>query len=179
MLLFVWGMKKQLTDLLRKNDLQAIYALAVERKRVLSLLTALTYHPDRQISDRAVTAFGPAALAVAVNDLEFVRNQLRRLLWLVNDESGGIGWRAPELMATVLSACPGMFDEFISPLVHLLNLEPEDAPRFRMSVLKAIDCLAAARPQAAQIAIPLLMQLDVEDTGVQNMIERCLRRLNK
>lgn len=179
MLLFVRGMKNQLTDAIRNGDLEAVCALAGKHKRVLSLLTALTYHPDIFIADGAVAAYGPVARIVANYDPEFVRDQMRRLQWLVNDESGGIGWRAPELMAGVLIACPGMFDEFISPMVYLLDLEPEDAPHFRVSVLTAIERLANACPGEAQIAIALLMQLKVEDPVVDNLITRCLSVLNK
>jgi hypothetical protein len=60
----------------------------------------------------------------------------------LTDESGGIGWRAPECIGEILYHNPNQFAAFI-PLLHsLLDLEPEDAPRFRLSVQRAIARLA-------------------------------------
>ena len=166
--------KTEILRILCSNDKTAILAYAKNNKRLLSYLTGLTYHPDPQIADRAVAAFGTAAWVIAGQDPEFVRNQLRRLFWLVNDESGGIGWRAPELIASVLVSCPGLFDEFISPLVYLLDLEPEDAPRFWTSVLASIERLAQVRPGDTQFAIPLLEQIKENDPPIREQVDRCL-----
>ncbi len=78
----------------------------------MSHLTAMTYEPDREASDWAVRALGKAAKEIARTDPAFVREHLRRLFWLLNDESGGTGWRAPESIRSILSACPGQFPEF-------------------------------------------------------------------
>jgi len=130
--------KTQLLECLQKGDFERIAALAQDHKRILSLLTAITYEPDDLIAWRAVQAMGTAARVIAINDPEYVRVHLRRLNWLVNDESGGIGWRAPETIAEIIAQCPGQFDEFISPLFHFLDLEQEDAIRFRPGVLWGI-----------------------------------------
>lgn len=141
-------MKTQLLDCLRRNDFEGIDARAQDHKRILSLLTAITYDPDDLIAWRAVQAIGIAARVIALKDPEYVRVHLRRLNWLVNDESGGIGWRAPETIAEIIFQCPGQFDEFISPLFHFLDMEQEDAPRFRPGVLWGIGRLVPSHPDA-------------------------------
>lgn len=149
-----------LRALLVDGNLQAVTNRAAVHPRVLSLLTALTYDPDPLVSERALRAFGSCAQLIANRDPEYVRNHLRRLFWLMSDESGGFCPYAPELIGEVLASCPVDFDEFISPLIYLLDMEEEDAPRFRPGVLQAIGRLAQARPgvcaEASILVIPLL-----------------------
>ncbi len=80
--------------------------MAVVQRRVLSYLTALTYDPDPTVAQQAVLALDMAAGAVSDIAPEFVRGHLRRLFWLLNDESGGIGWRAAEAIGEILRARP-------------------------------------------------------------------------
>ena len=84
-------MKDRLRDWLANQDYEAIAGLAGRKRRVLSFLTALTYDHDPLISWRAVEAMGLAAGRISDEDPEYVRVHLRRLMWLLNDESGGIG----------------------------------------------------------------------------------------
>lgn len=107
--------------LLHNND-DALLEMAASQNRTLSLLTALTFDPDPQVSDRAVEATGPVAERIARRDPDFVRNYLLRLFWLVNEESGGVCWRAPELIAAILQACP-QFEHFRPMLNSLRDAE--------------------------------------------------------
>ena len=85
-------------------------------------------------------ASGLAVRIIARRDPEYIRNYLLRLFWLINNESGGIGWRAPELIGEILYHCP-QFSQFFPMLISLLDLE-EDAPRFRVGTLWAIGRVA-------------------------------------
>jgi hypothetical protein len=142
---------------------------------LLSLLAGLTYHPERLLAWRSVQAFGMAAQRIAEGDAETVRNHLRRQFWLVSDESGGIGWRAPELIGETLRRCPGLFEEFVSPLVYLLDMEAEDAPRFRPGILWAIGRIAPGRPAVASLALPMVLPcLQDADPQARGMALWCL-----
>lgn len=169
-------MKSRLVNLLEAAQFEAIVEFAAGNKRVLSLLTAQTYHPDHLIGWRAVQAFGMAAQRIAEGgDAEYVRNHLRRQFWLVNDESGGIGWRAPELIGETLRRCPGRYEEFVSPLVYLLDIEEEDAPRFRLGTLWAIGRIAPDRPPVVSLAPPLVLPcLQDADPEARGMALWCL-----
>ncbi|MFZ5821175.1 MAG: DVU0298 family protein [Chloroflexota bacterium] len=140
------------------GNYEPVVELARRKKRALSLLTALTYDQDAAVSDHAVTASGLAAKVIAGRDPEFIRNTLLRLFWLVNDESGGIGWRAPELIGEILYNCP-QFDQFFPMLISLLDLEEEDAPRFRAGTFRAIGRVAQTARQAMLPAIPYIQSL--------------------
>lgn len=172
------GMRARLIDLLKAGQFDAIIQLAAENKRLLSLLTALTYHTDHLLAWRAVQAFGMAARRIAEADAEYVRNHLRRQFWLLSDESGGIGWRAPELIGETLARCPGFFEEFVSPLIYLLDLEEEDAPRFRPGVLWAIGRIAPDRPQIPALALPMVLPcLRDPNPQARGMALWCLGRM--
>lgn len=58
---------------------------------------------DRQeiVRWRAVTALGMVTRALAGESMEEARIVMRRLMWTLNDESGGIGWGAPEAMGEI------------------------------------------------------------------------------
>jgi HEAT repeat protein len=136
--------KAALRGWLKAWNPEAIQAEAIHQKRTLSLLLALSYDQDPLVSWRAVEAYGLAAAPVAISDVEFVRNQLRRLVWLISDESGGIGWRVPELIGEVLLHCHAVFGEYIPILVSLLDMEAQDMVRFRAGYLWAIGRVAQA-----------------------------------
>jgi hypothetical protein len=142
----------KLRQWLLQGDYTPILKLARKRKRVLSLLTAFTYDHDPVVSNRAITYTGLAAKIINDRDPEYIRNYLLRLFWLVNDESGSIGWRAPELIGEILYNCPN-FEQFFPMLVSLLDLEKEDAPQFKNGVIWAIDRVAQARKDAMSRAL--------------------------
>jgi len=131
--------KQRVRRLLAADDLEGIVRLAGEERRVLSYLTGLTYDMEAGIADRAVLALGLAAGVVSDADPECARTHLRRLFWLLNDESGSIGWRAAEAIGEIIRARPERFAEFIPNLIWLLDLEAEDAARFRAGVLRGIQ----------------------------------------
>jgi hypothetical protein len=170
--------KERLRDWLANQRYDAIVELAGREKRILSFLTALTYEPDPLISWRAVEAIGVAAGHIAEDDPEFVRNHLRRLMWLLNDESGGIGWRAPEAIAEILCSRPGRFSEFVPIVISFLDMEEEDAPRFRPGTLWAIGRLAQVMPEAVQPALVWLARC-LDDPIPQNrgLAAWCLGKL--
>jgi HEAT repeat protein len=149
--------KTALRGWLNAWDIEAIQAEACRQSRMLSLLLALTYDSDDLVSWRAVEAYGLAAAQVAIADAEFVRNQLRRLVWLLRDESGGIGWRAPELIGETLFHCHAKFQDYIPILVSLLDMEAQDAVRFRAGYLWAIGRVALVISEQIQGSIPFIL----------------------
>ncbi len=169
---------QQIRQILMQNDQDQILTLAKKNKRILSYLTALTYDPEDLVAWRAISALGTAASWFAVHDLEHLRIHLRRLMWLLNDESGGIGWRAPEAMGEIISACPQHLGEFIPILVSVLDMEPEDAPPFRAGALWAIGRLAQVVPQALTDAVPkILPYLSDPNAQTRGMAVWCLLQM--
>lgn len=137
-------LKAILHDLLDASDFEGIAKLAGERKRVLPSLVSLTYDGNPQIAWRAIEAVGVAASSIAEHDPEFVREHLRRLQWLISEESGGVCWHAPEAMAEIVRRRPQLFSDYIPIVITLIEtIEQEDLEHFRPGTVRAIGRLAA------------------------------------
>jgi hypothetical protein len=96
-------------------------------------LTGLTFDSDELIRWRAIAAVGRVAGLLARQDLERVRDIIRRLLWLMNDESGGLAWHGPEMIGEILVNVPALIPEFKTILPSYLREEPfERGTRFAM-----------------------------------------------
>lgn len=160
---------------LEKPDYVAICRWAAGDKLVLSRLFSLTYAEDDVLGWRAVKALGLAAALVAGQDAEFVRNILRRLMWSLNDESGGIGWRSPQAMGAIIAQCPRQFAEFASIVVSLFDL---DEKHFYPGVLWAIGRIAGQDPALVGAALPqVLAHLSDPDPQTRGMAAWCLGRM--
>ena len=163
---------------LLEGNFEPIIVMSEGKKRVLSFLTALTYDKDATVSDNAIKAMGLAAKSIAKRDPEYIRNYLLRLFWLVNDESGGIGWRAPEMIGEILYNCP-RFVQFFPLLISLLDLETEDAPRFRTGTLWAIGRVAQVNRRGMLLALPHVQTFTTnnENTNTKEMAVWCVKQL--
>jgi len=171
-------MKKQLRDLLANARFEEIVEVAGRHRRVLGLLTSLTYDPDPLIAWRAVEAGGLVGARLAQDDPEFIRDHLRRLFWLLTDESGGIAWRAPEMIGEIIRGRPHDCSAFIPRLLALLEMEPEDLIRFQAGTLWAIGRLAEVLPHAVEPSIPtILSTLTNSDSQIRGLAVWCLGRL--
>ena len=173
-------MKRQLRDLLANGRFDEIVEVADRNRRVLSLLTSLTYDPDPLIAWRAVEASGLAGARVAQDDPEFVRDHLRRLFWLLTDESGGIAWRAPEAIGEIIRSRPHELSSFVPMLLALLEMEPEDLVRFQAGILWAIGRLTEVLPDATEpLTAAILSYLRNPDPQIRGLAVWCLGKLRK
>lgn len=144
-----------LRELLVARQLDRIAELAGERRRVLPALIPLTYDRDPEIAHRAVEAMGVAADRVADEDPEAVREVLRRLNWLITEESGGICWRAPEAMAEIARRRPERFAAYVRIVLHLIrDMAEEDLEHFRPGILRGIGRLGGLGGEDLEEVLP-------------------------
>jgi hypothetical protein len=155
--------------------------MAIRKKRVLGALVSLTYEEDSQIAWRAVEAMGLAADRVARRDPEYVLNHLRRLHWLISEESGGQCWRAPEAIAEIVRRRPQLGADYIPIVVFLLSsMAEEDLERFRVGALWAIGRLGAACGNHVPDVLPKITSaLDHADPQVRGMAAWCLGQVGQ
>ena len=104
---------------------------------------------DELVKWRAVTAMGNVLSDLAASDLESARVVMRRFIWNLNDESGGIGWGCPESMADAMARNEKLTAEYGCILFSYIQpdrnyLEHEGLQR---GVLWGVGRLAHARPQ--------------------------------
>lgn len=84
-------------------------------------LPAFLCSAEDRVRWRAVQAMGDALCRLARVDMEAARRVLRRLLWSLNDESGGIGWGAAEAMGEAAARHEGIAREFGPIIMALLR----------------------------------------------------------
>jgi hypothetical protein len=170
-----------LHELLDQGQLERIAETAVCKKRVLGTLVSLTFDRQQQIAWRAVEAMGLAASRIAQRDPQYVRNHLRRLHWLLSEESGGVCWRAPEAMAEIVRNRPKLFADYIPIVVYLiLNLAEEDLEHFRTGTLWAIGRLGALAGEHVPAVLPAITSaLGNSDPQVRGMAVWCLGQVGQ
>ena len=167
---------RALRELLEEGDLERIAQMAVRRKRVLGSLISLTFDPQPRIVWRAVEAMGAAAERIAEEDPQVVRDHLRRLYWLISEESGGVCWRAPEAMAEIVRRRPQQFADYVPIVVCLIdNMAKEDLDHFHPGVLWAIGRLGPLVGENLPAVLPAIRAaLDHDDPQVRGMAVWCL-----
>jgi hypothetical protein len=116
-------LKKEVRTALVATDFEKIGRLCRDDRKVFSVLISLAYDKEDVLCWRAIEAMGRAAAAVAAEDPASVRNVVRRLLWSLSDESGGMAWSAPEMLAEIVVNTPSLCSD-IPPII--LSLQEED-----------------------------------------------------
>jgi hypothetical protein len=174
-------LKKTLRDLLEQGEIDRVAEMAVSKRRVLGSLVSLSFDSDPVIAWRAIEASGAGARLVAREDPGVIREHLRRILWLVTEESGGICWHAPELMAEVLAQIPGKFTDFV-PIAasFLVTLEEEDLEHFRPGAIWAVGRLGElARKQHPELVPAVTAALENSDPQARGMAVWCLAQIGR
>ncbi len=127
------------------------------------MLQSFLFEEDELLRWRAVEAIGCSAAVRARSGLDPVREIVRRTLWLMNDESGGLLWHGPQVLAAVLANVPALCDEFADIVGSFLEEDP-----FRVGTRWALWRLGASRPGiAASVAASLEASLADPDPAVR------------
>jgi hypothetical protein len=152
--------------ILEAFDLEAVDRWASAEPNAWAILQSILFDPDALVRWRAVEAVGRVSAVRARADVERVREMVRRTLWLMNDESGGLLWAAPEVLGAVLANVPELLGEFLDVLASFLEEEP-----FRAGTRWALWRVALARPAevAAAAAGPLAASLSDPDPAVRGL----------
>ena len=175
------SIKHTLHGLLEQAQNEEITEMALQRRRVLGSLLSLTFDADPQIGWRAVEAMGLAASRIADDDPDYVREHLRRLYWLISEESGGICWHAPAAMAEIVRHRPELFADYLPIAVFLIvNLAEEDLDHFRAGTLWAIGRLGPLVGEYIDGVRPAIAAaLDDADPQVRGMAVWCLEQVGE
>ena len=116
--------------------------------KVVNALFSFLYSQDEIIKWRAATFMGLFVQDLAEEDMESARNVVRRLMWNLNDESGGIGWGSPEAMGEILTCHEGLAREYAPILFSYANKDGNylELPMLQRGLLWGIVRFAQARP---------------------------------
>ena len=94
-------------------------------KDAVNALFPMLCRDDQHLRWHAVSCMGEAVTRLAEADMEAARVVMRRFLWSLNDESGGIGWGATESMAEAMCRHAGLAEEYVHMLISYMR---EDGP---------------------------------------------------
>ena len=171
--------KKRIYDLLKSPNLDSALdeISLLPRRQVISPLFSFLYDKDQNVKWVAVKAMGMVVVELANEDMESARVIMRRLMWNLNDESGGIGWGSPEAMGEILACHPGLAKEYAHILISYTR---EDGNYLEHALLQrgliwAIGRLAQVRPHILQNAVQhLLPYLESTDATVRGLAARVM-----
>lgn len=112
-------LKKRLLKILETKSVEAVFEEIRNESfsDVINPLFSFLYHKDESVKWAAVSIMGALVSEQADKDMESARVVFRRLMWNLNDESGGIGWGSPEAMGEILARSRSLCDEFSRVLI--------------------------------------------------------------
>ncbi len=171
-------LRKTVRSLLNSSDFEeALKRLDVPPERMINPLLCALFETGEAIRWRVVRGVGITVSAMAEKDLESARIIMRRLMWSLNDESGGIGWGAPEAMGEIMAENETLAREYYRILVSYIDengnlLENDELER---GVMRGICRLAQKRPELLrEWTAPVLAQLKSHDPVKRGLALRTL-----
>ncbi len=180
--------KKKVLTLLSSGDAVSIQSqfAAMEVKDVLHGLFSGICSSEEKIHWNGVACMGPIVSRLAQQDMEEARIVMRRLLWSLNDESGGIGWGAPEAMAEIMVHHKGLAEEYIHMLISYMREDGEELFQdgnyleheiLQRGLLWGVARLAETRPEmlhARGVVNDVIPYLQSQDAGVRGLAAKSL-----
>ncbi|MBW2616468.1 MAG: HEAT repeat domain-containing protein [Deltaproteobacteria bacterium] len=168
------ALKKRVLELLKSADFEKeLESLSrLPARQVINPLFSFLYNIDEQVKWRAVIAMGAVVAKLADEDMESARVIMRRLMWNMNDESGGIGWGSPETMGEILARNKNLAEEYSRILISYAREDGnfQEHELMQRGVLWAIGRLSQVRPEQVKDAGPYIMPyLKSPDTGVRGL----------
>lgn len=119
--------KARLKSLLLKRDTTAVLEWAADGRNAFRTLQSLLWDADLLVVWRSIEALGEVSSVRAAQQLDEVREVVRKLLWCMNDESGNLCWFAAEAIAEILTKVPSLRDEYLTVWLSFLDEEPFEA----------------------------------------------------
>ena len=116
-------LKKDVLAILENNQPYKAWEIlaAHDPMRVVNPLFAALLSASPRVKWHAVTLFGQTVpLICKQKGLEQGRIIMRRFMWMLNDESGGIGWGIPESMGEVMACHEQLAREYHSILLSYM-----------------------------------------------------------
>lgn len=141
--------KKRLKILLQNKDLNWLLS-EIRTFPVKPLITPLMsglYQTDEKIKWHTVTLMGQVMHELASDDREAARVVMRRFLWNLNEESGGIGWGMPEALGEIMAETSWLAEEYSHMLVSYMREENYlELPALQRGLMWGLGRLAMERP---------------------------------
>ena len=168
--------KRRITRLLKSSDIEAVIDELRElpASRVINPLIGALCSSNETVRWHAITALGPIMVDLADRDMEAARVVMRRLMWSLNDESGGIGWGAPEAMGEIMAVHDRLANEYGHMLVAYMREDGFylELPQLQQGLMWGLARLAMVKPNLLKtnnVIQYLLPYLDSSDSTVRGL----------
>lgn len=163
------SLKKKVLEILQSRQYEKLIDLDKKGKGIYRVLVGLSYDKTDVICWRAIEAIGIFCRDLAQINVDEMMNIVRKLFWNLSDETGGVAWSNPEMIAEIVRNAPTYAADMAPIIMHL------DEPVFRKGVLWAAGRMGEKFPEMAQPAMRELMEsLDDEDPEVRGFAARSL-----
>ena len=178
------SVKKQLFDLLNQGDSDKALAEMgrLPPRQIINPLLSFIQSGNEKVKWGSVKAIGHVVGQLADRDLEAARVIMRRLMWTLNDESGGIGWGSPEAMGEIMAIHRGLAQEYAHILISYARqdgnyLEHEGLQR---GLLWGIGRLSEKRPELVRESAGLFLPyLESRDAVIRGLAVRIMGLLQE
>ncbi|MEA3278995.1 MAG: HEAT repeat domain-containing protein [Thermodesulfobacteriota bacterium] len=167
-------LKKKIFELLSHKDFEKGLEKIIQlpARQAVNPLFSFFYNIDETIKWRAVTAMGAVVSNLADHDMESARVIMRRLIWNLNDESGGIGWGSPEAMGEIMARHDRLAEEYHNILISYIMPDGNyiEYEALQRGVLWGIGRLAHVHPEfvrdSEHFLIPYMESKDANLRGL-------------
>ena len=154
-------LKKEIFKRLSTSDIQDAfdYFADIPARQAVNPLFSFFYNSDPIVKWHAISAMGHVVANLADKDMESARVVMRRMIWNLNDESGGIGWGSPEAMGECMARHDRLAGEYHRILVSYVRSDGNflEHPELQKGLLWGLARLAAARPERVLETGPFLL----------------------
>lgn len=125
-------LKKEVWNILEKEDINdALNSLnKFPPTKIVSPLIGAFLHVKEEVRWKAIIAFGYVVSKIAEIELEKARIVIRRLIWMLNEESGSMAWGVPEGFAEALYNHKVLKNEYLSIFISYI-WNPEDNQKYK------------------------------------------------
>ena len=141
--------------------------------QLINSLLSFLYDKDPVIRWNAVVALGAAVSNMAGEDIESARIVIRRLMWNLNDESGGIGWGSVEAMGEILAGNDALAQEYSRILLSYARKDGnfQEHELMQRGVMWGIGRLSQVKPDLLKESAPrhILPYLESGDAVVRGL----------
>lgn len=174
------ALKKKFSEELVRTPFAEVSSLLLEYpcNNLINPLFSFICSGNSDLRWRAISAFGEVLGRMASENIESARIVMRRFLWSLNDESGGIGWGAPEAMAEAMVQSDILRKEYLHMLLSYAREDGEELfqdgnhlelPLLQQGLLWGIARVSEMYPDEVRgkdILDDILPYLQSEDTEV-------------
>ena len=167
-------LKKEIFELLSHQNFEKGLEKIIQlpARQAVNPLFSFFYNIDETVKWRAVTAMGAVVSNLADHDMESARVIMRRLIWNLNDESGGIGWGSPEAMGEIMARHDRLAEEYHNILISYIMPDGNyiEYEALQRGVLWGIGRLSHVRPEfvrdSEHFLIPYMESKDANLRGL-------------